>query len=84
MSILIFRCRNPRYLIYTADFPVTKIVHVTTFSENKALLLRSTDPNIDGSNLQKVLNKADDWCTEWEVSVDRNNPLTFSLQMGKL
>lgn len=72
------------YTLYTADLPLTPGITTATFADDTAILASNKDPRLASENLQKSLNKVNEWLQKWKIkaSAAKSVQVTFTLKKG--
>lgn len=72
------------YTIYTCDLPETPDVVIATFADDTAILASSKDRNQASQNLQRGLDKIEEWLKKWRIkaSASKSTQITFALRVG--
>lgn len=58
------------YAVYTADVPKTKMTSLAVYADDTAILARSTQPQMVTRYLQEAMDRLEEWCSLWRISVN--------------
>lgn len=71
------------YLLYTADLPTTSTTTMATFADDTAILASHTDSKTASRNLQKHLNKVNEWFKRWKIKANEAKSLHVTYTMRR-